>query len=153
MAKWSLNLNIYKRKNMPSEELIPITFNKIMQSRSYTVIILGTDQKRFAIYTDPSVGRNIQVYLTEDNKPRPFTHDLINAIFQGLNITPIQIVITDIEDTIYFARLYLEQQIGEQKTILEIDARPSDCITLALLNNIPVFCRKEILEKAVPVEE
>ena len=138
---------------MNSEELIPITFNKIMQSRSYTVIILGTEAKRFAIYTDPSVGRTIQTHLTEENKPRPFTHDLINAIFRGLNIKPLQIVITDIEDTVYFARLYLEQQIGDQKIILEIDARPSDCITLALLNNIPVFCRKDILEKAVPVEE
>jgi uncharacterized protein len=136
-----------------ASELVPITFNKIMQSRSYTVIILGTDQKRFAIYTDPSVGRNIQIYLTEENKPRPFTHDLINSVFRGFGITPLQIVINDIEDTVYFARIYLEQQIGDQKTILEIDARPSDCITLALLNNIPVFCRKEILEKAVPVEE
>lgn len=124
-----------------------------MQSRAYTVIILGTDQKKFAIYTDPSVGKNIQTFLTEEHKPRPYTHDLINAIFRGLDVKPIQIVITDIEDTIYFARLYLEQQIGEQKTILEIDSRPSDCITLALLLNIPVFCRKEILEKAVPVEE
>ncbi len=136
-----------------TEELVPITFNKIMQSRSYTVIILGTEQKKFAIYTDPSVGRNIQTYMTEEHKPRPYTHDLINAIFRGFDIKPLQIVITDIEDTIYFARIYLEQQIGDQKTILEIDARPSDCITLALLNNIPVFCRRDILEKAVPVEE
>jgi uncharacterized protein len=134
-------------------QLIPITFNKIMQSRSYTVIILGTEDKRFAIYMDPAVGKNIQIYLTEEHKPRPYTHDLINAVFRGFNIKPIQIVITDIEDTIYFARIYLEQQIGEEKTILEIDARPSDCITLALLNNIPVFCRKDILDKAVPVEE
>ena len=134
-------------------ELVPITFNKIMQSRSYTVIILGTEKKRFAIYTEASVGKNIQTHLTQENKPRPFTHDLINALFKGLNITPLQIVITDIEDTIYFARIYLEQQIGDQKTILEIDARPSDCITLALLNNIPVFCRKDILDKAVAVEE
>ncbi len=134
-------------------ELVPMTYNKIMQSHSYTVIILGNEEKRFAIYTDPSVGRNIQTHLTEEQMPRPYTHDLMNAIFRGLNITPLQIVITDIEDTIYFARLYLEQEIGDQKTILEIDARPSDCITLALLNNIPVFCRKEIFDKAVAVEE
>jgi len=134
-------------------DLVPITFNKIMQSRSYTVIILGTEQKRFAIYTEPSVGRNIQAYLTEENKPRPYTHDLIHSIFRGLDIKPIQIVITDIEDTIYFARLYLEQQVGDQKIILEIDARPSDCITLSFLDKVPFFCRKEIFEKAVPVEE
>ncbi|MDR2539522.1 MAG: DUF151 domain-containing protein [Chlamydiales bacterium] len=134
-------------------ELIPITFNKIMQSRSYTVIILGTEEKRFAIYTDPQVGNNIQMYLTEKKKPRPFTHDLIHTIFSGFDIRTAQIVIHDVEDTIYFARLYLEQKIAEKTTILEIDARPSDCITLSLLNNVPVFCRKEVLEKAIPVEE
>ncbi|MBS0649994.1 MAG: bifunctional nuclease family protein [Parachlamydiales bacterium] len=136
-----------------ASELVPITFNKIMQSRSYTVIILGTAEKRFAIYTDPQVGRNIQTFLTTEHKPRPYTHDLMNSIFRGLDIKPLQIVITDIEDTIYFARLFLEQTTGEQKTILEIDARPSDCITLALMDNIPVYCRKEILEKAVAVQE
>ena len=124
-----------------------------MQSRTYTVIILGTDKKRFAIFTDPSVGQNIQIYLTEEKKPRPYTHDLIHSIFQGFEIKPLQVVIHDIEDTIYFARLYLEQLSGERKVVLEIDARPSDCITLALMYNLPVFCRKEILEKAVPVEE
>ncbi|MBY0529431.1 MAG: DUF151 domain-containing protein [Rhabdochlamydiaceae bacterium] len=134
-------------------ELVPITFNKIMQSRAYTVIILGTEEKRFAIYTAPEVGQNIQAYLTMENKPRPFTHDLINALLKGLNITPLQIVINDIEDTIYFARLFLEQTIGDQKIILEMDARPSDCITLALMNNIPVFCRKDIFEKTVAVTE
>ncbi|SRR5581483_5379066 len=134
-------------------DLVPITFNKIMQSRAYTVIILGTEQKRFAIYTEPSVGRNIQIYLTEESKPRPYTHDLIYSIFRGLNIKPLQVVITDIEDTIYFARIYLEQQIGEQKIILEIDARPSDCIMLSIVDKIPFFCRKEIFDKAVPVEE
>lgn len=136
-----------------TSELVPITFNKIMQSRAYTVIILGTNEKRFAIYTDPQVGRTIQTYLMTEQKPRPYTHDLINAVFRGLNIKPLQIVINDIEDTIYFARLFLEQTIGDQRMILEIDARPSDCITLALMENIPVFCRKEILEKAVAVQE
>lgn len=134
-------------------DLVPIAFNKIMQSRSYTVVILGTEQKRFAIYTEPSVGRNIQTYLTEENKPRPYTHDLIHSIFRGLDIKPLQVVITDIEDTIYFARLYLEQQVGDQKVILEIDARPSDCIMLSIVDKIPFFCRKEIFDKAVPVEE
>lgn len=138
---------------MIDTELIPIRFNKILQSRSYTMIILGTEEKQFAIYTNPEVGKNIQIYLTEEHKPRPFTHDLINAILNGLNIKPLQIVINDVEDTIYFARLFLEQTLEGKRHILEIDARPSDCVILSLMNNIPVFCRKEILEKAVAVEE
>ncbi len=134
-------------------ELVLMTFHKVMQSRSYTVIILGTDSKRFAIYTDPQVGRNIQTFLTEEHNPRPFTHDLLNALLKGLDVKPLQVVINDIEDTIYFARLFLEQQMGDQKVILEIDARPSDCITLALMHKIPLFCRKEIFDKTVAVEE
>lgn len=124
-----------------------------MQSRAYTVVILGTEAKKFAIYTDPQVGHQIQIHLTEKHPPRPYTHDLINGVLGGFGIKILQIVINDIEDTIYFARLFLEQQIGDKKQIIEIDARPSDCITLALMNNVPVFCRAEILEKAVPVEE
>lgn len=134
-------------------QLVPITFNKIMQSRSYTVIILGTDTKRFAIYTSPQVGNNIQAHLSNEHPPRPFTHDLMNGIFNGFGIKILQIVINDIEDTIYFARLFLEHEVNDKKEIIEIDARPSDCITLALMNKVPVFCRKEILDKAVPVEE
>jgi len=134
-------------------QLVPITFNKIMQSRAYTVVILGTETKKFAIYTDPQVGHQIQIHLTQEHPPRPYTHDLINGMLNGFGIKILQIVINDIEDTIYFARLFLEQQVGDKKQIIEIDARPSDCITLALMNNVPVFCRAEILEKAVPVEE
>ncbi len=134
-------------------ELVPVSFNKILQSRAYTVIILGNETKKFAIYTDPHVGKNIQTYLTEEHKPRPFTHDLIQSILDGLEVKVLQIVINNIEDTIYFARLFLEQQIGEERHILEIDARPSDCMTLALMYNAPVFCKKEVLEKAVAVEE
>lgn len=134
-------------------ELIPIKFNKIMQTRSYTVVILGTDEKNFAIYTDPQIGKLLQMYLTGAERPRPFTHDLINLIFRGLNIRLKQIVINDIQDTIYFARLFVEQQIGEELHIVEIDARPSDCITLALMNNVPVYCTREVFEKTAPAVE
>ena len=134
-------------------ELVPITFNKIMQSRSYTVIVLGTNEKQFAIYTDPQLGRHIQAFLTTEKKPRPMTHDLMHAILRGFNAQPIQVVISDVQDTIYFARLYLEQMVDQKRTVLEIDARPSDCVILALKDNIPVFCTKEVLEKSIAIQE
>ncbi|MBS4164531.1 Uncharacterized protein PRO82_001860 [Candidatus Protochlamydia amoebophila] len=134
-------------------ELIQLNFDKIMQTRSYTVVILGTAEKRFAVYTDPQIGKTLQMFLTEAERPRPLTHDLIDKIFNGLDISVKQVVINDVQDTIYFARLFLEQNIGEMKHILEIDARPSDCLTLALMNNAPVYCTKEVLEKTIAVEE
>ncbi len=134
-------------------ELIQLTFDKIMQTRAYTVVILGARDKRFAIYTDPSIGRTLQMYLTGVEKPRPLTHDLIDLIFKGLEVRIKQVVITDIQDTTYYARLFLEQDMGDYRHIVEVDARPSDCITLALMNNVPVYCTAEVLEKTIPVED
>lgn len=134
-------------------QLIQLAFDKIMQTRSYTVIILGANGKRFAIYTEPSVGRNIQMYLTEIERPRPLTHDLIQMMLDGFDIRVKQIVINNVQDTTYYARLFLEQDRGDLRHIMEIDARPSDCITLALINNAPVYCTKEVLEKTIPVED
>lgn len=136
-----------------NSELIPVSILKIMQSKSYTVIVLGNDKKKFAIYTDPSMGKNFQLRLTEDRKPRPLTHELMEQILQGLNVKILQIVIQAIEDTVFFARLYLEQKSGDEKNILEIDARPSDCLTLAIKNKVPILCRKEVFEQAIPIED
>jgi uncharacterized protein len=134
-------------------ELVQLSFDKIMQTRAYTVVVLAGRDKRFAIYTDPSIGRTLQLFLTGTEKPRPLTHDLLDFVFKGFEIRIKQVVINDLQDTTYFARLFLEQNIGDVRHIVEIDARPSDCITLALMNNVPVYCTLEVLEKTIPVEE
>ena len=134
------------------KQLIQLSFDKIMQTRTYTVIILSSGDKRFAIYTDPSIGKTLQMYLTGVKKPRPLTHDLIHMLFKGMDIRVKQIVINDMEDTVYFARLFLEQTNGDIKHIVEIDARPSDCITIALMAGAPVYCTAEVLEKSIPIE-
>ena len=132
-------------------ELVQLTFEKIMQTRSYTVIVLKSAEKKFAIYVDPAVGKSLQSYLNDQEKPRPQIHDLVSSIFKGFDIKVLQIVINDLQDTIYYARLFLEMQKGQVRHIVEIDARPSDCITLALMHNAPVFCSKEVLEKTIPI--
>lgn len=134
-------------------ELVQLSFDKIMQNRAYTVIVLSSREKRFAIYTEPAIGRTLQMYLTKAEMPRPLTHDLMGLIFKGLEIEVLQVVINDVQDTTFFARLFLEQEVGGIKHILEIDARPSDCITLALMNNIPVYCTREVMDKTIAVED
>jgi hypothetical protein len=134
-------------------ELVPVKFNKIMQTHAYTVVVLGTEAKLFAIYTEPNIGKVLQQHLTGVKKARPLTHDLLSLILEGLNVRIKQIVIHDLQETIYFARLFLEQEIESRTHIVEIDARPSDCIILALTYNVPVYCTKEVLEKALPVED
>ncbi len=134
--------------------LIQLSFDKIMQTKTYTAIILRTEEKRFAIYTEPVMGKNVQQALTNKKKIRPYTHDLINLIFNGLNITIKQIVINDLEGTTYFARLFFEQKLdGNITHIVEVDARPSDCLMLAITNNVPIYCTREVLEKTIVIED
>ena len=134
-------------------ELIQLSFDKIMQTRAYTVVVLGARDKRFAIYTEPGIGRILQMYLTGAEKVRPLTHDLINSMFKGLNVKIRQVIINDVQDTIYYARIFLEWEIEGILHILEIDARPSDCITLALMNNVPVYCTHQVLDKTIPITD
>lgn len=134
-------------------ELIPLSLEKIMQSQSYTAFILSSESIRFAIYTEPHIGENIQIHLTKAPIVRPKTHDLLNSIFTTLDVKILQAVIHDVEDTIYFAKLYLEQIIDGKKHILEIDTRPSDCLTIALENDIPLFCNRGLLKKVVPIQD
>lgn len=138
-------------------ELIQLSFDKILQTHTYTVVILAAPEaiqnKRFAIYTEPSVGKALQMYLTGTEKQRPLTHDLLSMVLKGFEIRVKQVVINDLQDTVYYARLYLEYDGGTIRNIMEIDARPSDCIILALMNNAPVYCTREVLDKTLPVEE
>ena len=85
-----------------TEELIPIKFEKVVQFRSYTCVVLASEDKKFAIYSDSSSGKVMQTHLASTPKSRPYTHDLVNRIFQGLGIKVKQIVINDVQDTVYF---------------------------------------------------
>lgn len=141
-------------RHFMNNKLIPVKFQKIMQTRLYTVIILSAQQKQFAIYTESSIGKTIQNYLTESEKVRPMTHDLLNMILTGLDVQIVKIVIYDLKDTVYFAKLYLsKEELNGMETFLEIDVRPSDSIALAVLNHVPIYCTQEVLEQTVPFED
>ena len=121
-------------------ELVQLSFDKIMQTRAYTVVILGARDKKFAIYTDPSIGRTLQIYLTGTEKPRPLTHDLMVNILKSTHTEIEKIVVSDLKDNSYFAVIYLRMN---GKTI-EIDARPSDSLALAVRVKCPIFVSEKV---------
>ena len=134
-------------------ELIPLSFHKILQSRSYTVIIVGTEEKKFAIYAEPQVGHYLQMQMVKANPLRPNTFAFIEHLLEGLGGKILQVVINDVQDTTYFARLFIEIAQEKSKLILELDARPSDCIILALSRKIPFFCNRDVLNKTIGVTD
>lgn len=75
--------------------------------------------------------------------PRPMTHDLTKSIMDTLDIKIISIVINNLKDNTYYAKIHLLSHGSE----VVIDSRPSDAIALALKSNAPIFVSEEVLEK------
>jgi len=75
---------------------------------------------------------------------RPLTHDLILAIIGNLKVTLEKVVIDDLIDGTFHAKLYLKNHEKEPKVV---DARPSDSIALAVRSKSPIFVEEQVLEK------
>ncbi|NKB89917.1 MAG: bifunctional nuclease family protein [Acidobacteria bacterium] len=86
----------------------------------------------------------IALKLEDIAPPRPMTHDLLHDVVGQLGAEIRRILISDLRDNTYYARVDLERK-GEQ---LSIDARPSDALALALRADAPVFVETSVLELA-----
>ena len=95
-----------------------------------------TDKRLLPIWIDVPEARAIALELDHVTTPRPLTHDLIRNIIQGLGATLQRVTITDLRSNTYFAVLFL----GLKGQDLQIDARPSDAIAVALKNESAHLC-------------
>ncbi len=80
--------------------------------------------------------------LKNRSPPRPMTHDLMINIFERMDLKIEGVLIDDKVDKIYYARLLIKKD----NHIMQFDARPSDCIALALRAEAPIRIRKKVLE-------
>ena len=120
-------------------DVIPVEIRGILPANSGCAIFVGNDEKVFVIQVEHNMGNVIGMFLRDVPKERPLTHDLITSIFKGFNISVERAVITDLKNATYFARLVLQQQNELGRKILEIDARPSDCLALVTAQKRPLF--------------
>ena len=118
---------------------VPVTIRGILPANSGCAIFVGNDEKVFVIQVEHNMGAVIGMFLRDTPKERPLTHDLINSIFKGFNITVERAIITELKNSTYFARLILQQQNELGRKIVEIDARPSDCLAIATAQKKPLF--------------
>lgn len=132
---------------MENNDLIAIDVVKILPSPTGCAVCLGNNEKVFVIYVGPNEGAAILMTIEGVKKSRPLTHDLITNIFKGFNITVNSVVINSLKDNTYYARLLLKEENSLGTNIIEIDARPSDCIAIAKQNNAPILIKKDIFEK------
>jgi len=131
------------------QEEVPVTVKALVPTPTGCGVFLTDGNKVIAIFVDHSVAAAITMAMHDIQKPRPLTHDLIQNILAGLEVTLQKVLINDLKEDTYFARLFLYQQLPDgNRNVLEIDARPSDSIALALQLKAPILITQDVLARA-----
>ena len=134
-------------------DAVSVEIRGILPANSGCAIFVGNDEKVFVIQVEHNMGAIIGMFLRDTPKERPLTHDLIASIFKGFNISVERMVITELKNSTYFARLILRQDNELGKKLVEIDARPSDCLALATAHKRPIFVAKALFETVEDMTE
>ena len=114
-------------------------------TNSPVVILQEKDGERvLPIWIGPAEASAIAMHLAGVKFARPLTHDLIRQVIVGLGADLRRVTITQVKDNTYFAELYLYRN----DHVIQIDARPSDSIAVALRLNAPIFTSDELLERS-----
>ncbi|GAC1426450.1 MAG: bifunctional nuclease family protein [Ktedonobacteraceae bacterium] len=131
------------QKNMVEMTVESVRINLATQQR--VVILKATKQERYLfIWIAQAEAYAIAVELQGTSSPRPLTHDLLKNVIGELGANMESIVISDLIDEIFYARLVLD--IAGRH--VEVDSRPSDAIALAVRAKTPIFVEESVLERA-----
>ncbi len=136
-----------RQPSMSAHQVVATKVRAIFPTNAGCAVFLGNADKVFVIYVDPAVGSAIAMTLKKVSRERPQTHDLIGRIFQGLGAKVERVVVNDFHDGVFYGRLiiHMENELGEKK-IVEIDARPSDCLAIALQESSPIYVAQHVWE-------
>jgi len=116
------------------------------------VILTDEEEKRYLpIPIGVAEATAIFIQLQEQVIPRPMTHDLLKNVIDVLGAKVAKVLVNDIHQNTFFARVFLEVPDAVEK--LEIDARPSDAIALALRTGSPIFVAEKVVVNATIVDK
>jgi len=135
------------------KDVVPVAIRGILPANSGCAIFVGNDDKVFVIHVEKQIGAVIGMFLRNHPKERPLTHDLMLQIFRGMGISVERVVITELRESTYFARLLLKQENDLGQNVLEVDARPSDCLALASAAKKPIFVAKALFDSVEDMSE
>ena len=107
-------------------------------------VFLEGEGKVITIFIDAMVSRSLKMILKGEVPPRPLTHDLMLSVLDGLGVSLLRVVIHDLQEEVYLARLVLEQENELGKSVLEVDSRPSDGLVLAAKWGAPVYLARHV---------
>lgn len=123
-----------------SKDFVRVEPIALLPTPAGCAIFLGDGHKVIMFYIEPSIGLSINSVLSGKPAPRPLTHDLFSQVLQAFGGKLTRMLITNVEEEVFYAKLILEgeNEIQDHK-IVEVDARPSDGIALAVRAEAPIY--------------
>lgn len=113
-------------------------------SNAYIIILRdGNDMEVLPIWIGKPEANSINFALEGIFTSKPVVHDLMKSVLDSVGAKVISVVITDLEDNTYYAKLHILYKDGE----ITVDSRPSDAIALALRVDVPIFATESVLKK------
>ena len=116
------------------------------QDSSPAPVVLLEDEKERIVPIFVGLSEAISIYhaLSGEISPRPMTHDLFISVLESLSASITNVLIDDLDGGIYYARLTVKADSRQS----EIDARPSDCLALALRAKAPIEIQEKVMAEA-----
>jgi uncharacterized protein len=116
-------------------------------SNAPVVLLKETEGERMLpIWIGPNEAGVIALELSGMAYKRPLTHDLLKAILRGFNAGLQKVVVSSLEENTFFAKFYIQ---ASEHEIIEIDARPSDSIAMALKMHSPIYVSEELEDSLI----
>ncbi len=158
VASMGLHQNLWARQFTPvamgSQDLLQVKVHRLIMDPSsmQPIVFLADPQEErvLLVWIGPCEANALNAEMEGTKAPRPLTHDLAGRIIEKLKGKIQKIIITHVKDGIYYATLVIERE----GSVVEIDARPSDSIVMALKSKSPIFVSKSLFaEMSVPLKE
>ena len=134
--------------------VIEIEVRAVLPTSGGCAVFLGNDDKVFVVYVDQAVGAAITMFMHDTPKPRPQTHDLFADLLTVLGAKIDRVVIVSFSDSVYYARIIITVSNElEEKKIIELDARPSDAVALAIQQKATIYIAEVVWEEVEDMSE
>lgn len=139
---------------MNRKEVIEIGIRAVIPTATGCAVFLGNNEKVFVIYMDPLVGHSIGLLINGTKSERPLTHDLMGLLLAALGAKVDRIVINDLKGATYYGRMIVivENEL-QQRKVIELDARPSDCLAMAAQQKAPIYVTKGVWDEVEDMSE
>jgi bifunctional DNase/RNase len=142
--------NAFVMSNLP---VLPVQHLEVIPTKGGTAVFLVTERKTIVIQVDASVGEALLAALAGKVADRPQSHDLMLHLLLGLDAMVGHVVILEVKDGVFFARIVLSQEGPVARKVAEVDARPSDALVLAVKAKRPVFLSRQVIEACEDMTE